>query len=49
MSLWKGSGRCYLLAYGKELPRLEQLVGRPNLRIVTENAGNYLLTNNALP
>ena len=49
VSLWKGSGRCYLLAYGKELPRLEQLVGRPNLRIVTENAGNYLLTNNALP
>jgi hypothetical protein len=49
VSLWRGSGRCYLLAYGKELPRLEQLVGRPNLRIVTENAGNYLLTNNALP
>jgi len=49
VSLWRGSGRCYLLAYGKELPRLEQLVGRPDLRIVTENAGNYLLTNNALP
>jgi dolichyl-phosphate-mannose-protein mannosyltransferase len=49
VSLWRGPGRCYLLAYGKELPRLEQLVGRPNLRIVTENAGNYLLTNNALP
>ena len=49
VSLWRGSGRCYLLAYGKELPHLEQLVGRPNLRIVTENAGNYLLTNYALP
>jgi 4-amino-4-deoxy-L-arabinose transferase-like glycosyltransferase len=48
-SLWKGSNRCYLLAYGSEMPHLEQLVGRPNLRIVAENAGNYLLTNYALP
>jgi 4-amino-4-deoxy-L-arabinose transferase-like glycosyltransferase len=48
-SLWKGSGRCYLLAYGTELPHLEQLVGRSNLRLVAENAGNYLLTNYALP
>jgi hypothetical protein len=31
------------------MPHLEQLVGRSNLRVVTENAGNYLLTNYALP
>jgi hypothetical protein len=49
VALWRGSGRCYLLAYGSEMPHLEQLVGRSNLRIVTENAGNYLLTNYALP
>jgi 4-amino-4-deoxy-L-arabinose transferase-like glycosyltransferase len=48
-SLWTASGRCYLLAYGSEIPRLERLVGRSNLRVVAENAGNYLLTNNALP
>jgi 4-amino-4-deoxy-L-arabinose transferase-like glycosyltransferase len=48
-SIWTGPGRCYLLAYGTEIPHLEQLVGRPNLRIVAENAGNYLLTNYALP
>jgi 4-amino-4-deoxy-L-arabinose transferase-like glycosyltransferase len=49
VSLWTGSGRCYLLAYGTEMPHLEQLVGRSNLRVVFENAGNYLLTNYALP
>ena len=49
VSLWAASGRCYLLAYGSEMPRLERLVGRSNLRVVAENAGNYLLTNNALP
>ncbi len=49
VSLWAASGRCYLLAYGSEMPRLEGLVGRSNLRVVAENAGNYLLTNNALP
>ncbi len=49
VSLWRGSARCYLLAYGTEMPHLEQLVGRSNLRVVTENAGNYLLTNYAVP
>ena len=49
VSLWTGAGRCYLLAYGAEMPHLEQLVGRSNLRVVTENSGNYLLTNYALP
>jgi len=49
VSLWTGVGRCYLLAYGAEMPHLEQLVGRSNLRVVTENTGNYLLTNYALP
>jgi 4-amino-4-deoxy-L-arabinose transferase-like glycosyltransferase len=49
VSMWTGAGRCYLLAYGVEMPHLEQLVGRSHLRVVTENAGNYLLTNYALP
>jgi hypothetical protein len=48
-SLWMGPGRCYLLVYGTEMPHLEQLVGESNLRIVSENSGNYLLTNYALP
>jgi 4-amino-4-deoxy-L-arabinose transferase-like glycosyltransferase len=48
-SLWMGPSRCYLLAYGTEMPHLAQLVGESNLRIVTENSGNYLLTNYALP
>jgi hypothetical protein len=48
-SLWMGPSRCYLLAYGTEIPHLAQLVGKVNLRVVTENAGNYLLTNYALP
>jgi 4-amino-4-deoxy-L-arabinose transferase-like glycosyltransferase len=48
-SLWMGPSRCYLLAYGTEMPHLAQLVGKSNLRIVTENSDNYLLTNYALP
>ncbi|HXM22028.1 MAG TPA: glycosyltransferase family 39 protein [Terriglobales bacterium] len=49
ISLWTGGSRWYLLAYGTEMPHLEQLVGRTTLHVVAENAGNYLLTNRALP
>ena len=49
VSLWSGEPRWYLLAYGTEMPHLEQLVGRTSLHVVAENAGNYLLTNHALP
>ena len=49
VSLWTGTSRWYLLAYGTEMPHLEQLVGRADLHVVGENAGNYLLTNQALP
>ena len=45
VALWTGDSRWYLLAYGTEIPHLEQLVGRTNLHVVAENAGNYLLTN----
>lgn len=49
VSLWNESARYYLLTYGTELPRLEELVGRANLRVVKKNADNYLLTNHPLP
>ncbi len=49
VSLWSTDARYYLLAYGTDMPHLEQLVGKPNLHVVAENAGNYLLTNRALP
>ena len=49
VSLWRTDARYYLLAYGTDMPHLEQLVGQPNLHVVAENAGNYLLTNRALP
>jgi 4-amino-4-deoxy-L-arabinose transferase-like glycosyltransferase len=45
--LWAESSRYYLLTYGSDLPHLEQLAGRANLHVVAENAGNYLLTNQA--
>lgn len=48
-SRWEENSRWYLLTYGTEMPRLEQLVGRDNLNLVAENAGNYLLTNHPLP
>jgi len=49
VSLWSTDARYYLLTYGTDMPHLEQLVGKPNLHVVAENAGNYLLTNRALP
>jgi 4-amino-4-deoxy-L-arabinose transferase-like glycosyltransferase len=49
VSLWNDSARYYLLTYGTEVPRLEELVGRGNLRVVEMNADNYLLTNHPLP
>jgi hypothetical protein len=48
-ALWRSRSRCYLLAYGSEKERLEQLVGPANLHVVAENAGNYLFTNLAVP
>jgi len=48
-AVWQSPSRCYLLAYGSEKARLEQLVGPANLHVVAENAGNYLFTNLAVP
>ncbi|HEV8492150.1 MAG TPA: glycosyltransferase family 39 protein [Candidatus Angelobacter sp.] len=48
-TLWRSHSRYYLLAYGSEKARLEQLVGPANLHVVAENAGNYLFTNLAVP
>ena len=48
-ALWTQPARCYLLAYGAEKSRLEQIVGAQSLHVVAESAGNYLLTNHALP
>jgi hypothetical protein len=47
--LWHSPSRCYLLAYGSERSRLENLVGKAQLHVVAENAGNYLFTNLAIP
>ncbi|HVH87794.1 MAG TPA: glycosyltransferase family 39 protein [Terriglobales bacterium] len=46
-SLWSQPTRWYLLAYGSDVPHLEQLV--PKLHLVARNADNYLLTNLPLP
>ena len=46
---WTQPERYYLLAYGDEKSRLEKIVGPGTLHVVAENAGNYLLTNRALP
>jgi hypothetical protein len=49
VSLWNEPARYYLLTYGANLPRLNELVGWANLRVVKKNADNYLLTNHPLP
>ncbi|HYL13660.1 MAG TPA: glycosyltransferase family 39 protein [Terriglobales bacterium] len=46
--LWKQPSRWYLLAYGTELPHLQQVVGSGNLHVVRTSAANYLLTNHPL-
>ncbi|HSM85116.1 MAG TPA: hypothetical protein VLT16_03140, partial [Candidatus Limnocylindrales bacterium] len=48
-ALWGRQSRCYLLAWGADMQRMQQLVGRENLHVVAENGGNYLLTNHPLP
>jgi dolichyl-phosphate-mannose-protein mannosyltransferase len=48
-SLWSQSSRWYLLAYGSEMPHLQQTVGQQALYVVARNADNYLLTNLPLP
>jgi 4-amino-4-deoxy-L-arabinose transferase-like glycosyltransferase len=48
-SLWSQHSRWYLLAYGSEMPHLQQTVGQQALHVVARNADNYLLTNLPLP
>jgi hypothetical protein len=48
-TLWLSPPRYYLVVYGSEKERLEQLVGRENLHVVAENADNYLFTNRVMP
>jgi hypothetical protein len=45
LSLWHGPERCYLLVYGSEIGRLQQLASDSNLHVITQNAGNFLLSN----
>ncbi len=45
VALWTAPARYYLLAYGSEVPHLEQLVGRAHLHLVAHSGGNYLLSN----
>jgi len=45
--LWRMPDRYYLLVQDLSLPRIERLVGRPDLHVVAESGGKYLLTNHA--
>lgn len=45
--LWRMHDRYYLLVEGPSLPRIQRLVGRPELHVVAESGGKYLLTNHA--
>ena len=44
-SRWLQPSRWYLLAYGSDLPHLEQVVGPSRMHVVARNSDNYLLTN----
>ena len=43
--LWRGVDRYYLLAQAKDLLRIQQLVGFPDVHVVKESGGKLLLTN----
>jgi hypothetical protein len=45
--LWRKSERYYLLVEGPSVARIETLVGRPDLHVVAESGGKFLLTNHA--
>jgi hypothetical protein len=44
-SRWSQPSRWYLLAYGSDVPHLEQVVGVSRMHVVARNSDNYLLTN----
>ena len=44
-SRWSQPSRYYLLAYGSDVPHLEQVVGSSRMHVVARNSDNYLLTN----
>ncbi len=45
--LWLGPERCYLVANGPRVPRLEELVGKGSLHAVAASGGKFLFTNRA--
>ena len=45
--LWRTSERYYLLVEAPSVPRIELFVGQPELHVVAESGGKYLLTNHA--
>jgi hypothetical protein len=44
-AIWDSPRTCYLLTYPTELSRLESLVGKANIHVIAQNAGNFLLSN----
>jgi 4-amino-4-deoxy-L-arabinose transferase-like glycosyltransferase len=42
--VWSGGQRTYLLVYGSDLPRVQQLLGQP-LHVSASSGGNYLICN----
>jgi 4-amino-4-deoxy-L-arabinose transferase-like glycosyltransferase len=43
--LWLGNERCYVLAYDRQIPKFDQLVGKDQLFIVANQGGKFLMTN----
>jgi hypothetical protein len=47
--LWRRPERFYLLVEGPSLPRIRDLKSQPELHVVAESGGKFLLTNHANP
>ncbi len=48
-NLWLGTERCYTVASGYAVPRLEKLAGKAALHVVAASGGKVVLTNQPLP
>ncbi|MDE3136266.1 MAG: glycosyltransferase family 39 protein [Acidobacteriota bacterium] len=46
--LWLGNDRCYVLAYDRQIPKFDQLVGRDHLFTIANQGGKFLMTNKPL-
>jgi hypothetical protein len=46
--LWLGNERCYVLAYDRQIPKFDELLGKDHLFTLANQGGKFLMTNQPL-